>query len=166
MNRHTNLCIAMAAGCVAVLMVVGSAAAQTMKVGSGEVVADRQRLMKLNGASLTDIQAKAKAGNIEAIGVNAETIALNAMHIPVLFPPGSVTDKSRAKPEIWTKRTEFEAAAKNLQVQAEKLRDAARAKDAATVEAIVKDFGKQTCGACHTPHADGTIFGPLFRSLQ
>jgi len=81
--------------------------------------------------------------------VNAETIAINAQHIPALFPSGSMTDKSNAKPEIWEKRADFEAAAKTLQVKAEELRDAARAKDQAKVEALMKDFGRQTCVNCH-----------------
>jgi len=122
--------------------------------------------MRLNSASLQDLQAKAKADNIEAIAVNAETIALNAMHIPLLFPPGSVPEKSRAKPEIWSKRGDFEAAAKNLQAQAESLRDAARAKNAAAVQEMVKAFPRQACGTCHTARADGWSFGPIFRSLQ
>jgi cytochrome c556 len=121
-----------------------------MKVGSGDVVADRQRLMKLNGANARDINDKLKAGQIEAIAVNAETIAINAQHITALFPQGSMTDKSNAKPEIWQKWSEFEADAKNLQTKAGELRDAARAKDQAKVEALMKDFGRQTCGACHT----------------
>ena len=62
-----------------------------MTVGSGDVIADRQRLMKLNGASAKDLNDKLKAGNIEAMAVNAETIAINAQHIPSLFPKGSVT---------------------------------------------------------------------------
>lgn len=167
MKRHTKLGTTLIVGSVTALLVVGFAGAQSApKVGSGDIVADRIRLMKLNGASLADLQAKAKAGNIEAIAVNAETIALNAQHVPFLFPPGSITDKSRAKPDIWQKRGEFENAARNLQARAEKLRDAARAKDAPAVEAMVKDFGKQACGACHLTQADGTIFGPFFRSLQ
>jgi cytochrome c556 len=144
--------------------IVGLAGAQP-QVGSGDVVADRQRLMKLNGASVGDINAKLKAGQIEAIAVNAETIALNARHIPFLFPPGSVSDKSKAQATIWEKWEDFQAAAKNLEMQAEKLRDAARSKDADATEAGAKDFAKQTCGKCHTPQADGKIFGPLFRSL-
>ena len=36
-------------------------------------------------------------------------------------------------------------------MQAEKLRDAARSKDLAATEAVAKDFGRQACGACHTP---------------
>ena len=123
----------------------------SMKMGSGDIVADRQRLMKLNGASWADAQAKLKAGNAEAVAVNAETMALIATQILPLFPEGSLTDKSKAKPEIWQKWPEFEAASKNYVMQAEKLRDAARSKDLAATEAVAKDFGRQACGACHTP---------------
>ena len=131
---------------------VGLAGAQSMmKIGSGDVVADRQRLMKLNGASWKDAQDKFKAGNVEAIVVNAETMAINAEHIPLLFPKGSLTDKSNAKPDIWEKWDDFEKAAKNLEAWAEKLRDTAKTKDVAATEAVVKDFGRNACGTCHTP---------------
>jgi cytochrome c556 len=120
-------------------------------MGSGDIVADRQRIMKLNGASWADAQAKIKAGNFEAVAVNAETMALNAEHIPMLFPKGSLTDKSKAKPEVWEKWDEFTAAAKTFQTESEKLRDAARAKNQAQVEALAKDFGRNACGTCHTP---------------
>ncbi len=121
------------------------------KIGTGDVVADRQRLMKLNGASWADAQAKFKAGNIEGIAVNAETMALNAEHIPMLFPQGSLTEKSKAKPEVWQKFDEFTKASKNMEQWAVKLRDAAKTKNAATTEAVMKDFGRQACGTCHTP---------------
>ncbi len=167
MKRQLKRRTALVVGSLATLLVVGPVAAQTApKVGSGDIVADRKRLMQLNGASLADMQAKAKAGNIEAIAVNAETIALNAMHIPTLFPPGSATGNTRARADVWQKRADFENAAKNLQALAEKLRDAARAKDTASVETMVKTFGKQGCGGCHLPSTDGTIFGPHFRSLE
>ena len=123
----------------------------TEKPGSGDPVADRQRLMKLNGASWKDIQDKHKAGNIEAIVVNAETMAINAQHIPSLFPKDSLSDKSAAKPEIWQKWSEFESAAKNLETWAVKLRDAAKNKNGDEVQAIAKDFGRNACGTCHTP---------------
>ena len=121
------------------------------KMTPADYVAERQRLMKLNGASWTDAQAKMKAGNVEAIAVNAETMALTAREITQLFPPGSMTDQSKAKPEIWQKWPEFEADAKNFQAEAEKLRDAARSKNAAATEAVAKDFGRNACGTCHTP---------------
>jgi cytochrome c556 len=146
---------------ITVTLIVGSLAAglfagcatgdKKMMMGSGDIVADRQRIMKLNGASWADAQAKIKAGNFEAVAVNAETMALNAEHIPMLFPKGSLTDKSKAKPEIWEKWNEFTAAAKTFQTESEKLRDAARAKNQAQVEALAKDFGRNACGTCHTP---------------
>lgn len=150
MKRSAARASVVATGLAALLLGVVVSQAQ-MQVGSGDVVADRQRLMKLNGASARDMNDKLKATQIEAIAVNAETIAINAQHIPMLFPKGSLTDKSKAKPEIWEKWSEFEAASKNLQAKASELRDAARAKDQPKVEALMKDFGRNACGTCHTP---------------
>ena len=152
MRRHQYVRAGILLGFLVILMVTGCASTQSgMKPGSGDVVADRQRLMRLNGASWADIQAKAKAGNIEAVAVNAETLALNAEHIPSMFPEGSLTDKSKAKPEVWQKFTEFQSASQNMATLSARLRDAAKAKDGATVEAMVKEFGAKACGTCHTP---------------
>ena len=138
-------------GSIIVLMLVTFAVAQTAQMMSSNPIADRQRLMRLTGASWADIQAKVKAGNIEAVAVNAETIAMGAGHIPALFPEGSLGDNSNAKPEIWQDLPKFQELAKNLEARAVSLRDAAKAKDAAAVEAQVKEFGPQACGTCHTP---------------
>ena len=150
MMRQAFTAVIVVSGLAAGLL-AGCASGNKMAIGSGDVVADRQRIMKLNGASWADAQAKIKAGQFEAVAVNAETMALNAEHIPMLFPKGSLTDKSKAKPEVWEKWTEFQAAAKNMQTESEKLRDAARAKNQAQVEAIAKDFGRNACGSCHQP---------------
>ena len=147
-NRLTRWQSVVVVACLAALVAVGFAAAQSPgKVGSGDVIANRQRLMKLMGANWADAQAKFKAGNIEAIAVNAETLALLSMHIPTLFPQGSAGEKSSAKPEIWQRWADFETAAKNTQGLAERLRDTVRTKDAAATEAIVKEFGPKACGA-------------------
>jgi cytochrome c556 len=138
-----GLAVAVTAGC--------ASETKMTKAGSGDIVADRQRVMKLNGAAWTEAQAKAKAGNLEGVAVSAETLALNSQQIPSLFPAGSLTDKSKAKPEVWQKWPEFEAAAKNMETESEKLRDAARAKNEQLVQDIVKDFGRKACGTCHTP---------------
>ena len=152
MNGRLSLTASMMVTASLVVGIGAGCAGKSMsKMGSGDVVADRQRVMKLQGASWADIQAKAKAGNIEAIAVNAETLALTAQQIPVLFPEGSLTEKSKAKPEVWQKWAEFQAAAKNLETQAEKLRDASRAKNEQLTQDLVKDFGRQGCGTCHTP---------------
>lgn len=137
---------------LAVVVAAGCASEKKMaKSGSGDIVADRQRLMKLHGQVWADIQAKAKANNIEGIEVSAETLAINAQYIPAMFPEGSLTDKSKAKPEVWQKFPEFEAAAKKMETEAIKLRDASKAKNAQLTQDIVKDFGRNACGACHTP---------------
>ena len=151
MKRLRNRWSVLALCGVLVLALVGLAAAQAAKPMGGDPVANRQRMMKLIGGSWADIQAKVKAGNIEAVAINAETIAVTAGHIPSLFPAGSGTEQSNAKPEVWNKFADFEAAAKNAETLAVNLRDAARAKDQAAVEAMVKEFGPKACGACHTP---------------
>ena len=138
-----GLAVVVAAGCASDKKMVRS--------GSGDIVADRQRLMKLHGQIWSDIQAKAKANNIDGIEVSAETLAINAQYIPAMFPEGSLTDKSKAKPEVWQKWPEFEAAAKKMETEAGKLRDASKAKNAQLTQDIVKDFGRNACGACHTP---------------
>jgi cytochrome c556 len=142
------------AGVVALVLGLAAAAgcaAQAARVGTGDPVADRQRLMKNVGANWQDIQNKGKAGQIEAIAVNADTLALNAMHIPALFPKGSLTDKSKAKPEIWERWAEFQAAAKNLEDRATRLAEVAKAKNAQATQDMLKDFGREACGKCHTP---------------
>ena len=107
--------------------------------------------LEKNVQAFTDIQNKFKAGNVEAIAPNAEVIAITALQIPTLFPEGSLTEKSKAKPELWQRRDEFDKAAKNLAVWSERLRDASKAKDEKAVADIMKDYGRVGCGSCHTP---------------
>ena len=136
-----------------VALAVGGCASSSKSAttGTGDAVAERQRLMKNVGANWADIQAKVKAGAPDTVAVNAESLSLHAQRIPGLFPPGSLTDKSKAKPDIWQKWPEFEAAAKNLENRSATLRDQAMAKDGAAVTATVATFGRDACGACHTP---------------
>jgi cytochrome c556 len=147
--RHMRAGIVL--GSLVALVVAGCATGQKSTIGTGDPVADRQRLMKNVGANWSDIQAKVKAGNPETVAVNAEALSLHAQRIPSLFPDGSLTEKSKAKPEIWQKWPEFQAAAKNLENRAGTLRDQAVAKDAAAVTTTVGTFGRDACGACHTP---------------
>jgi len=139
-----------ALGSLVALVVAGCATGQK-SMGPADAVAERQRLMKNVGANWADIQNKVKAGNPEGVAVNAEALSLHAQRIPGLFPEGSLTDKSKAKPDIWQKWPEFTAAAKNLENRAGTLRDQAVAKDAAAVTTTVATFGRDACGACHTP---------------
>ena len=76
---------------------------------AANAIAARQQLMKDQGAAMRSISQKGKAGQIMEIATDAEILARTANQIPGLFPPGSVDpEKSRAKPEIWQKWSEFE----------------------------------------------------------
>jgi cytochrome c556 len=98
------------------------------------------------------VQDKTKAGQVAAIVPDAEKLMMTSKQIPALIPEGSLDpSKSAAKPEIWQKRAEFDAAAKNLETWSTRLRDAAKANNTEQTQAIVKDFGRQACGTCHQP---------------
>jgi len=143
-------------GVITIVLVAATVSACTTgsaprMVGTGDVIYDRQRLMKIQGQQWTDIQNKFKAGNIEGIASNAEVLAVTSMQITSLFPEGSTSPKSNAKPEIWQRWGEFESSAKNMTIWSERLRDAAKAKDEKAVADIMKDYGRVACGSCHTP---------------
>ncbi len=88
---HLSIMIIVLVAATATACTTGSA---PRMVGTGDVVADRQRVMKLQGEQMTDIQNKIKADNIEGIATNAEVLAITSMQITSLFPEGSLTDKS------------------------------------------------------------------------
>jgi cytochrome c556 len=149
--RRTALRTTVVLGSLAAVIAVGCATMETAKMTPGEAVAERQKLMKANGAAWKSAQEKTKAGDIAGVAVEADTMAQNAKKIPALFPPGSLEGKTAAKPEIWQKWPEFETSAKNMEMEAGKLRDTAKTNDKAATEALVKDFGRKACGTCHTP---------------
>jgi cytochrome c556 len=148
MKRRAFTAVFVVGGLAAGLL-AGCASGDKKMAGSGDVVADRQQLMKRQGQAMTDITAKLRAGNVEAVAADADVLVSTSKQIPGLFPAGSTSPKSRAKPEIWQKRAEFEGNAKNLETQATKVAALARAKDQAATQAAVTEMGRTTCGACH-----------------
>ena len=147
--KRRAITVTLVVGSLAAGLIAGCASGDKKMAGSGDVIADRQALMKRQGQAMTDITAKLRAGNVEAVAADAEVLASTAKQIPALFPPGSTSPKSRAKPEIWQKRAEFENYAKNLEAQSRKLAEVARTKDQAATQAAVTEMGRTTCGACH-----------------
>jgi cytochrome c556 len=135
------------------LTALGMAGDATAQMSSADsAIEARKKLMKEQGAAWKNIQDKAKAGQVKDLVPDAEKLAMTSKEIPTLFPEGSLNpEKSAAKPEIWQKRAEFDAAAKNLETWATKLRDTAASDNAEQTQAIVKDFGRQACGTCHQP---------------
>ena len=151
MSRRATFLRSMAMIALVAAAATACTTATQRMVGTGDVVVDRQRVMKLQGALFADIQDKYKAGNIAGIAVDAEALSITALQIPSLFPEGSLTEKSKVKPEAWQRWPEFEASAKNLAIWSERLRDASKDKDDKAVADIMKDFGRVACGSCHTP---------------
>jgi cytochrome c556 len=134
------------------LAVVGLTAFVSAQMSPTDAIEKRKALMKEQGAAWKNIQDKTKAGQITAVVPDAEKLVVTSTQIVALFPEGSLDpEKSAAKPEIWQKKPEFDAAAKNLESWAMKLKDAAQANNAEQTQAIVKDFGRQGCGTCHQP---------------
>jgi cytochrome c556 len=145
-----GLAAVMAAGCASMDQ-PSSQTAQAPKMTPAQSVEARQKLMKEHGDLWKSIQDKTKAGDITGVAPDADKLAMNAKKIAPLFPAGSLEGKTAAKPEIWQKWPEFEAAAKNLEMESVKLRDTAKANDKPGTEALVKDFGRKACGSCHQP---------------
>jgi cytochrome c556 len=120
------------------------------KMSATDAIAARQQLMKDQGAAMRSIQEKLKAGQVQAIGPDAEKLAQTSKQMLTMFPPGSVNPAtSRAKPEIWQNWAEFEGYAKSLDARATKLAASARTGTAQAVGAEATEMGKTTCGACH-----------------
>ena len=139
-------------GGLALAVAAGCASMGDKKLTAAEAIDTRQQLMKEQGKTWKSIQDNAKAGQIAAIVPEAEKLVSTSKEIPKLFPEGSLNpEKSAAKPEIWQRKDEFNAAAKNLETWSVKLREAAQTGNAEQTQAVVKDFGRQACGTCHQP---------------
>lgn len=76
----------------------------------------------------------------------------NMSKVPELFPKGSITEKSRAHPDIWEKWDEFNKHPKTVTKVAEALSKAAAAKNDAEVNVQVKALGNPREGACGDCH--------------
>jgi len=97
--------------------------------------------------------ANNKSTDLNKAGSAAKTISDAMKRSLQLFPTGTSRDEaegtwSRAKPEIWSKYSEFEEAAKKLVVESEKL--AAVAKEG-NLDKFKEQFQlvEQACTACH-----------------
>ncbi|HXV24605.1 MAG TPA: cytochrome c [Alphaproteobacteria bacterium] len=121
------------------------------------VIETRQKAMKDLGEHMKSINDFVEKGEGDAAKVaeHARAIAETAKVIPQVFPDGtSLNDdhgvKTAAKPEIWSDRPGFEAAAANLGERAGTLVTAAEGGDKQVVAASFAELGKEGCGGCHS----------------
>jgi cytochrome c556 len=78
----------------------------------------------------------------------ADGIAMWAEAIPGLFPPGSTASDSRALPDIWKNKADFDRRAADLHEAAQRLSQIAASGDKAAFAAQV-DVVQSRCAACH-----------------
>ena len=107
---------------------------------------DRHELMEGVGANAKKIGAAAKAGKPGDAQAPAEEIAAALAKFVGMFPAGSESPLSRAKPNVWTDKAKFDEFAKKNEQAAMAL--AAAAKAGADLKAPSGAMF-QTCKACH-----------------
>ncbi len=117
-----------------------------------DAVKYRQSVMYIQGTHVGRIFAMANGRipfDAKAVSDSANVVGMTIMLPFVAFGEG--TDKvanSRAKPEIWTQRAKFDAAASKAQEEVGKLLAAAKTGNQDQIKAAVGGVG-QACKACH-----------------
>ncbi len=104
-------------------------------------------LMSLNFASLGAMAQDKKPFNMEEAQRNADFVAMLSTVPKGYFGEGTDKD-TKAKPEIWTKRADFDAKMDKMVGEAQKLPAVVRAGDMAAFKKHVGDLGA-ACKACH-----------------
>ena len=109
----------------------------------------RRLLMEsANDAATKDISRLAKEGNFTEIQIKVKGIIDNMDKILDLFPKGSISEKSRAKAEIWEKWDEFSKEPAKVKQAAQALAEAAKNHNEAEVNVKLKALG-DACASCH-----------------
>ncbi len=136
-----------------VMLAGGAATAQTVAFKPDEIIATRQAGMALTGG-ISDAMKVAVAAGTEPKQFEEASNGLVkwAAAFPALFPEGTQTGRdTKAKPEIWTDRANFEKAAVAFGQAAQAVGAATKANDKAGFATAYAEMGK-TCGGCHRPY--------------
>ncbi len=119
--------------------------------GATGIVKERMVLMKDIGAGMKKVRdmIRGKAAfDAAAIVTVGDRIAAHGKKVPDLFPPGTVSDITRAAPGIHRDWTGFTALSDRMRLAASDLAAAARSGDRKAVGNAFRALGK-TCSACH-----------------
>lgn len=119
-----------------------------------EVAEYRQSVYNIIGWNFKPIGAMVKGEvpfDAAAVARHAQYVEMMSKAAPESFAKGTGPDAVKdtdAKPEIWTKSSEFDTKMKDFQQEATKLAEASKTGDE---KAIKAQFGKtaETCKACH-----------------
>ena len=138
---------------VALIAIPLTAAAQSPapapSVPPDPIVTARKAGMFLSGGNLAAMKSAAEAGaDLRQLFAPAMSLMRWAETLPALFPAGTGGEPSKARPEVWSDRAGFEAAATAYAVATRRLYTAAAGGDRAIfLERWAEVRG--TCGACH-----------------
>ena len=117
--------------------------------GATGIVKQRMDEMEQVGRVVKRINERLKSKRgLADIARDAEEIRASAARIPSLFPPGSRDGHSEARPAVWERWPEFEAASRVVVQEAEKLAAAARSGEEAAIAAQFRSM-TQACTGCH-----------------
>ena len=149
LNRQRLNRLLLAVTSVAGLATALPAAAQFQK--PEDAIKYRKAAFSVMGAHFGRIGAMASGKvpfDAAAVASNAEIVAVMSKLPYPAFIDGTSTGDTRAKPEIWSNRTKFDAAAVKMQDEVTKLNAAAKT---GNFDAIKTAFGAtgQACKACH-----------------
>ena len=114
-----------------------------------DAVVLRRKLMESNNSTVAEGLNKAiQEKNFAEIEGKCNVIVENMDKVLDFFPPGSLSEKSRAKPEIWERWKEFSKHPADVRKAAQELADAAKAGDEEAVKVRFKALG-EACKSCH-----------------
>jgi len=105
-------------------------------------------LMGYTFGSLDAMASGKRPMNKEEATRNAELLAQLATIPKGFFGEGTDKGETRAKPEIWTNRADFDQKMDRMVKETGQLAQAARSGDAATLKKAVQDVDA-ACAACH-----------------
>lgn len=112
------------------------------------VVRERMILMEKMGERLLAITRRVRGNkDLEKIAADAKVIERLSSDVVSKFPPGSTQAPTAAKAAVWQQWPDFEAKAKKLQTEAQKLAQTSTA-DAAALRAQFRAVAF-ACDACH-----------------
>lgn len=116
--------------------------------GPDSVVLRRKLMESNNSAVALEINKAIKEGNFAEIESKCNVILENMDKVLEYFPPGTLSENSRAKPEIWARWGEFTKHPANVRKAAQELAAAAKTGDEEAVKVRFKALG-EACKGCH-----------------
>lgn len=132
-------------------LALGSVTLARAQIGLESLIQKRQSTMWSMGSSLRNMEHMVYGlipSDPKAFLAGAQQIDALSQQMPSLFAPETGQGKTNARPEIWTKATEFDAALKNFQEAVPVLKAAVASGDKDQIKTTVLATGR-ACHACH-----------------